>query len=121
MSTTFKMMLCRVLAVAMLLLPFHTGQAAMIGADQVNAVSAAQQVASAERVLVVDFLNRAQTVSEFQSLGLDHQSAVQRVAAMSDAEVATLAGKINAMPAGADGLVLLILVVFFIWYFAFRR
>ena len=42
---------------------------------------------------------------------------------MTDDEVGTLAGKIHSLPAGADGggLALLILVVFFIWYFAFRR
>jgi hypothetical protein len=40
---------------------------------------------------------------------------------MTDAEVGTLAGQINAVPVGGDGIVALVLVVFFIWYFAFRR
>ena len=55
-------------------------------------------------------------------MGIDAQTAQNRVASMTDDEVGTLAGKIHAMPAGADGgLALIILIVFFIWYFAFRR
>jgi hypothetical protein len=74
-----------------------------------------------DRNLVSSYLSRAQTVSEFQAVGLDTQTALDRVAAMTDDEVSTLAGQINAVPAGGDGLVALVLVVFFIWYFAFRR
>ena len=117
MTSTFKAVLCRLLAIAMMMLPFQTGQAAMIGSEQVNAAASVQL----DRSVVADFLNRSQTVSSFQTAGVDTQSALERVAAMSDDEVAALAGKVNAVPAGGDGLVLLVLVVFFIWYFAFRR
>lgn len=117
MNSAFKKMICRFLAVALMTLPFQTGQASMIGTDQVNTATTVQL----DRSLVVNFLSRSQTVSEFQAMGLDTQTAIDRVAAMTDDEVGTLAGKINAVPAGGDGLVVLILVVFFIWYFAFRR
>lgn len=116
MNSTFKKLLCRFLAVALITLPFQTGQASMIGTDQVNAAATVQ----ADRNMVSSYLSRAQTVSEFQALGLDAQDARDRVASMTDAEVSTLASQIHAVPAGGDGLVLLILVVFFIWYFAFR-
>lgn len=117
MKSALTNLLCRFLAVAILMLPFQTGQAAMIGTDQVNSAATGQ----VDRNVVLNYLSRAQTVTELQTLGLDAQSAVERVAAMTDEEVGTLAGKITAVPAGGDGLVLLILVVFFIWYFAFRR
>ena len=119
MNSTFKNMLCRAMAIAVLLLPFQTGQASMIGTDQANAAASAQ----VDRNVVVSYLSRAQTVKEFQSLGLDAQAATDRVARMTDAEVSSLAGKINAAPAGADGgsVALVILLVFVIWYFAFRR
>ena len=117
MNSTFKKMLCRFLAVALITLPFQTGQASMIGTDQVNAAATVQ----AERNLVSNYLSRSQTVNEFQALGLDAQDARDRVASMTDSEISTLAGQIHAVPAGGDGLVVLILVVFFIWYFAFRR
>ncbi|WP_310450576.1 PA2779 family protein [Sulfuritalea sp.] len=117
MNSAFKKMMCRFLAVALITLPFQTGQASMISTDQVSAAATVQ----ANRSLVLNHLNRAQTVNEFQALGLDAQQARDRVAAMTDEEVGNLAGQINAVPAGGDGLVALILVVFFIWYFAFRR
>lgn len=117
MKSFLKNTLCRFMVIALMMLPFQTGQAGMIGADKVNAAAAVQ----ADRNLVLNHLSRSQTANEFQSLGLDAQAAMERVAAMTDAEVSSLAGKIHAVPAGGDGLVLLILVVFFIWYFAFRR
>jgi len=117
MKSTFKNMICRFLAVALMMLPFQTGQASMIGTDQVNSAATVQL----DRNIVLNYLSRSQTVSEFQSLGLDAQIASDRVAAMTDAEVSMLAGKISAFPAGSDGLIALVLVVFFIWYFAFRR
>ena len=117
MQSTLKSMICRFMVIALMMLPFQSGQASMIGADQVNSTATVQL----DRDVVVNFLSRAQTAQQFQSLGLDAQSAKDRVASMTDAEVSMLAGKIGAVPAGGDGLVLLVLVVFFIWYFAFRR
>ncbi len=118
MKLTLKNLLCQVLVIATMMLPFQSGQAAMIGTDQANTVASAQ----ADRVALTSLLNRAETISQFQSMGLDATLASARVAAMSDTEVQSLVGKINALPAGADsGLALLILVVFFIWFFAFRR
>jgi len=117
MNSAFKKMICRFLAIALMALPFQTAQASMIGTEQVDTAATVQT----DRSLVSSYLSRAQTVSEFQAVGLDTQTAIDRVAAMTDAEVSTLAGQINAVPAGGDGLVALVLVVFFIWYFAFRR
>lgn len=105
------------LAFALIMVPFQSGQASMIVADQVNTAVSAQ----ADRISLSNLLNRAETRSEFQSLGLDAKATTERLAAMTDDEVHTLAGQVNAVPAGGDGLVALILVVFFIWYFAFRR
>ena len=120
MKSALTNMICRFLAVALMMLPFQIAQANMIGTDQAISAAAGQ----ADRNVVANFLNRSQTVSQLQKLGLDAQAAVDRVAAMTDDEVSTLAGKINAAPAGGDGaagLALIILVVFFIWYFALRR
>lgn len=117
MTLALRKMICRFLAIAMMTLPFQTGQASMIGADQVNTAATVQL----DRSTIVNYLSRSQTVSEFQALGLDTQTAIERVAAMTDAEVSTLAGKIAAAPAGSDGMIALVLVVFFIWYFAFRK
>jgi hypothetical protein len=117
MNSAFVKMICRFMAIAMMMLPFQSGQASMIATDQVVSAASIQ----ADRNIVLSYLNRSQTVDELQSLGLDAQAARERVAAMTDSEVGELAGKISAAPAGGDGLVLLVLVVFILWYFAFRR
>ena len=96
MKSMLKNMMCRFMIVALMMLPFQTAQAGMIGADQVNSAAAVQ----ADRNLILNHLSRSQTVNEFQSMGLDAQAAMDRVAAMTDAEVSSLAGKINAVPAG---------------------
>ena len=119
MNSAFKKMICRFLTIALITLPFQTGQASMIGTDQVNSAATVQL----DRNIVSSYLSRAQTVSEFQALGLDAQTASDRVAALTDDEVSTLAGKISAANAGGNGagVLLVILVVGAIWYFAFRR
>ncbi|MCK9382489.1 MAG: PA2779 family protein [Sulfuritalea sp.] len=119
MTSVFKKMICRFLAIALITLPFQTGQASMISTDQVNTAATVQL----DRNLVSNYLSRADTVNEFQILGLNAQDARDRVAAMTDDEVSTLAGKISAANAGGDagGVLLFILVVGVVWYFAFRR
>ena len=120
MKLSLKRMICHFMVFAMAMLPFQSSQAGMIGVDQLVSSSAASL---ADRATVSGFLERAETSSQLQSMGVDAATAKARVAAMTDAEVGTLAGKINAQPAGADGgsLLLLIVVIFAIWYFAFRR
>ena len=121
MKSSLKRVLCSFLVIAMAMLPFQSGQAAMIGSDAVIASAASQ----ADRNTVTNFLNRAETATQLQALGVDAKSAKERVNAMTDAEVASLAGKINSMPVGADSgagtLILVLLIVWAVWYFAFRR
>jgi len=113
-ATSFNLF-CRFLMVALLTLSFQTSQAGMIGVEQLVASTSVQS----DRATVLNLLSRAETVNELQALGLDAQIAKDRVAAMTDDEVKTIAGKMSAEPAG--GIIALILVVFFIWYFAFRK
>ncbi len=120
MKTSLKNILCSFLVAAMAILPMQA-QAGMIGSDAVIASAASQ----ADRTTVNNFLNRTDAASQLQTLGVDPQSAKARVASMTDTEVASLAGKINSLPVGADSgagtLLLVILIVWAIWYFAFRR
>lgn len=119
MKSSWAKLLCRLLMVLMVWSPVQFAQAGMIGTDQI--VTAASQT---DRNTVLEFLGRADVASQLQSFGLDAKSATERVAAMTDAEVQMLAGKINSMPAGADGvgiLVLLLLVGAAVWWIWFRR
>ncbi len=113
-----KQILCRLLIVLMAWTPYQLAQASMIGTDQV-AVAAASQ---AERGAVLSFVSRSDVASQLQALGIDPSTAKDRVAAMTDDEIRTVAGKIDSMPAGADagGLLLIILIVAVIWW-AWKR
>jgi hypothetical protein len=108
-----KQIICRLLVVLMAWTPFQIAQAGMIGTDQVVA-----STSQADRGAVMNFISRADVSSQLQALGLDTATAKDRVAAMTDEEVRSLAGRINAMPAGADGggLILLIIIVAVIWW-----
>lgn len=120
MKATLKRMICSFMILAMGVLPFQSVQAGMIGADRLLNSAASQ----ADRATVSSFLNRAETVTQLQSLGLDPSTASSRVASMTDEEVASLAGKINALPAGANGLaevLILVLLIWAVWHFVLRR
>lgn len=59
--------------------------------------------------------------AQLQQLGLSPQAARERVAALSDAEVAGLAGRIDALPAGGNSLLALIVVLVLVWYFTIEQ
>ncbi len=112
-----KQVLCRLLIVLMAWMPYQMAQAGMIGTDK--AVAAASQV---DRNTVMNFVSRADVAGQLQAMGLDPATAKDRVAAMTDDEVNSVAGKINAMPAGASGagLLLLIIIIAVVWW-AWKR
>ena len=119
MTSVWTRTLCRLLMVLMVWSPMQLAQAGMIGTDQVAAVAS-----QADRNIVLQFLGRADVGSQLQSLGVDAASVKDRVAALTDQEVQSLAGKIQSMPAGAEstGVILLLVVVgFVVWWICFRR
>jgi hypothetical protein len=111
MKSSVTRFICRILTASMIVLPWQA-QAGMIGTDQ--ALSAAQRAAHAT---VAGFIDRAEVAAQLQVLGLSLQAARERVAALSDAEVAGLAGRIDALPAGGNSLLAIIVVVWLIVYF----
>jgi hypothetical protein len=120
MSSKMKKMTCRALVVSLLALSFQTANAGMIGADQAMAANAAQT----DRGMVLGFLDRAETAAQLQSQGIDPAMARERVAAMTDQEVRTLAQDMQTAPAGAmsgGGWLAVILIAAAVWYFAFRK
>jgi hypothetical protein len=109
MSTSFFRLISRLLIVCLIGLPFQVN-AGMIGTDSV--VSAAQ--AQVARNAVASFISRTDVAGQLQALGLTPESAKERVAALTDAEVAKLAGQIDSLPAGAKsstGWAVLLLVL----------
>jgi hypothetical protein len=114
MKTRFARVVCGLLAFSLAVLPMQAS-ASLIGTDQ--AVTAAQ--ASAARTRLQATIARTEVAAQLQSLGISPQAAQQRVAALTDAEAASLAGQIDWLPAGAGGQAIgfLIVAIFLIWRF----
>ena len=108
--------ICRLLIALMVWTPYQIATAGMIGTDQVVASSP-----QADRTTVLNFLNRSDVAGQLQTLGIDPSTANQRVAAMNDQEVQSLAGQISAMPAGGTStgaaVLLIIIIAAAVWWF----
>src|SRR5258706_6682430 len=103
-STRF---ICSLVILSSIILPYsaHT-EAALIGTEQ--AIANVQ----AQRDKVNGFVARADVQKQLASFGLSAAAASERVNALTDDEVQQLAGKIDSLPAGADGgLVITVLLI----------
>jgi hypothetical protein len=119
MNLILRNMFCRLLIVLMIWTPFQMANAAMVGTDQVVA-STAQQ----DRAHVLAVLERGEVASNLQRYGLDPAQAKERVNAMSDEEVGTLARNIDSLPAGGlhgAGAVLVVLIIAGVIWWAVTR
>lgn len=118
MNRSFMKLVSRVLVVTTLLFSFQAANAGMISADR-----AATAAAQLDRDTVVRTLDRPEVASQLQAMGLSSAAAHERLAAMSDEEVRSLAGKINSLPAGADsGWAWLVVIAIGIWaFYSWRR
>ena len=97
-------MLFALAAAAAVIMP--RAHAEMIGTDQ---------AAQSERARLKAALERPEVVQELKKMGVDVTAASERVDAMSDGEVAQLAGRIDALPAGGvltnEQLIIILLIV----------
>lgn len=67
-----------------------------------------------QRERIHEFLDRADVQGQLLARGVDPQDAKARVAALTDAEAAELAARIDELPAGGIGILGAILVVFLV-------
>ena len=108
--------ICRLLIAMLIWTPYQIATAGMIGTDQVVA-----STSQADRTTVLNFLNRSDVANKLQSLGIDPTTAKDRVSAMTDQEVQSLAGRINSMPAGGTStgaaILLIIIIAAAVWWF----
>ena len=117
MRPGFIAAVCRMLVVSLAFLSFHS-TAGMIGTDQIAAAASAQS----DRAFVSSVLGRAEVARQLQSLGVDVKTAHDRVAALTDEEARSLAGKLHQIPAGADstgwivaGVIVVALLLWWRW------
>lgn len=78
--------------------PIPAARAALVATEQAAAADT-----RAQRAKVTAFLAREDVRSQMRSLGVSPEEAEKRVASLSDAEVAEVAGKLDKMPAGQGG------------------
>ncbi len=108
--------ICRALIISFTMLSFQVAQAGIITTNEIASATAAQT----DRTTVFNIMNRSEVASQLQALGLDPKSAQDRVAAMTDQEVHSLAGKLTSLPAGADSgwawAAVIIIIAVLVWY-----
>jgi hypothetical protein len=100
-----------VVSMAAVSMPLAPARAALVGTDQVIA-----QAEGSPRARVSAFLARADVRAALEAHNVSPREAEARVAALSDAEVGAIAGKIDSLPAGQDagaivGAVVLIFLI----------
>lgn len=104
-----KKMFVHTLITAFVTLGFtQSVNAAIISTEQVVTAAAAQQ----NRAKIAATFERADVQAELQKMGVNTDEARARVAALSDAETASIAHKIDTLPAGGDGIVGTIVFIF---------
>jgi hypothetical protein len=93
--------ICRLLIALMIWAPYQVASAGMLATTQASAGA-----------------ERAALTAELQTLGIDAAIAKERVAAMTDQEVQSIAGEIVNAPAGGvytEGLLFIIIASLIIW------
>jgi hypothetical protein len=107
----------RFVVYVMCLAMLNLGSPLVARAELVGTLQAVQASTRAEDLATVNSaLARAEVRAQFAALGVEPAQVEARVAALTDAELSTLAGQMNELPAGADalaviGIVFLVLLI----------
>ena len=110
---TLQHILCLLIALSLVVLPVGPAQAAMIGNDQI--INEVQSELNRSEILHI--LDREAARQQLITLGVSPDMVKERVAQMTDAEVAQLNQHLADLPAGgvdALGVILILFIVFII-------
>ncbi len=114
MTTTFKRLMATALIPSLILVGTPLmAQAGIVSTEQALEAQAVSAQSEASRERVTAFLQRDDVRAELQAQGVSADDALVRVQAMSDAEVAQLAQRVDQAPAGA-GVVGVLFTIFVI-------
>jgi hypothetical protein len=105
--TAFRRMMSAALIVSTLAL-------GLPGPSYAGIVTTDAAMAAAQRDRVAGMLDRADVRSQLEALGVKPADVQARVEALSDDEVAQLAGRMGELPAGADGGIIGALIFVFL-------
>lgn len=111
-QTTFFRQTAFLLIVSILTLFIQVpmAQAALVGTQDALAMDADKTVA--QRDAVRNFLQRNDVTAQLEKLGIKAEDAQARVDTLTDSEVASIAGKLDQLPAGGNGIVGAIVFIF---------
>lgn len=98
-----RSILVLLLSVQLVALGMPTADAGMIRTDEY----AAAELRDERLARVQDFLAAERVAAQFEALGVDADQAAERVAALTDAELAQLDSQLDDLPAGAGVLTVL--------------
>ena len=79
---------------------------------QAGVLSTDAALASAERDRIASMLERADVRAQLEAYGVRAVDVKARVAALTDEEAAQLAGRLDSLPAGGDGIIGALLLIF---------
>jgi hypothetical protein len=105
-----------ILTMVFMTMPIQTVSAAMVGTETVFTMTHAQNA----RTNLIKFLERKEVRAAMIAQSINPLEAKARVGSLSDAEVMRIADKMEQLPAGGDGLGILVgtaLVVFLVLLF----
>ncbi len=110
--TTFFRQTAFLLIVSMftLFIQVPMAQAALVGTQDALAVDADKS--AAQRDAVRGFLQRNDVKAQLETLGIKAEDAQARVDTLTDSEVASIAGKLDQLPAGGDSVLGVIVFIF---------
>lgn len=109
MIRKLKQLFVYVLATSFLFVGFtQSVQAAMISTEQVVATANAEQ----ERAKFVATLDRPEVQAQLERFGISQSDAATRIAALTDAEVASMSHQIDSLPAGGNGIIGALIFIF---------
>lgn len=109
-----QVLLAPLLAASLLLIGPAPVRAGLISTE---AVVAADEAPSPARQRIERLLQRDDVRRELEAYGINPDEALARVASLSDAEIAAVAGRLDELPAGGDsvaGVLLIIALVFIV-------
>ena len=104
------------LTMVFMTMPIQTVSAAMVGTETVFTITHAQNA----RTNLIKFLERKEVQAAMIAQGINPLEAKARVDNLSDAEVMRIADKMEQLPAGGDGLGILVgtaLIIFLVLLF----
>lgn len=116
MTRAFTRTVCAalVLSTTAMSVPAGLAHAGTVATEDVLRAETAAATARLDRDLLRGLLGRDDVRAQLEARGVDARAARERVDALTDDEVATLAGRVGTLPAGGSDVIGVIFAVFVI-------